>query len=103
MSVLRKLAQGRDSRIFQGLSTPEVTRAVLLDGKLLPEQIQPLLHGSYAARDYCVQYEESSLDFMMRLWEEEGICFFLEHQADREVLLLQEHQPEGPGLPNRPE
>ena len=88
VSVLRKLAQGRDSRIFQGLSVPEVTRAVLLEGKLLQEQIQPLLHGSYAARDYCVQYEESSLDFVMRLWEAEGICFFLEHQADREVLLL---------------
>ncbi len=88
VSALRTLAQGRDSRIFQGLSVPEVTLAILADNKVLQEQIQPLLHCSYAARDYCVQYEESSLDFMRRLWEEEGICFFLDHQRDREVLLL---------------
>lgn len=88
VSALRRLAPGRDSRIFQGLSTPEVTLAVLADGKILQGQLQPLLHCSYAARDYCVQYEESSLDFMRRLWEDEGICFFLEHHEDREVLVL---------------
>lgn len=87
-SALRTLALRRDSRIFQGLSAPEVTLAVLREGQALADRVQPLLHCSYAARDYLVQHQESSLDFIRRLWEEEGICFFFEHGEDREVLLL---------------
>ena len=35
--------------------------------------------GSYGSRDHCVQYQESNLQFVQRLWEEEGISFHFEH------------------------
>nr|WP_277612002.1 contractile injection system protein, VgrG/Pvc8 family [Enterobacter bugandensis] len=35
--------------------------------------VEDKLTGSYRVWDYCVQYQESSLDFISRLMELEGI------------------------------
>src|SRR5262249_48035079 len=45
------------------------------------------LSGSYAPREYCVQYRESDLDFVTRLLEEEGIFYFFEHQPGKHTLV----------------
>ena len=39
-------------------------------------------------RPYCVQYNESDLDFVARLLEEEGISYHFEHGEERCVLVL---------------
>ena len=44
--------------------------------------------GSYGSRDYCVQYQESNLQFVQRLWEEEGISFHFEHEKNKDVVVL---------------
>lgn len=85
---LKRLSFTRNSRIFQKQSAPDVTQQVLRDGKISADQISSLLHGNHAARDYCVQYQESDLDFVQRLWEEEGIFYFFEHQQDADKLVL---------------
>ena len=46
------------------------------------------LFGSYPQRDYCVQYRESSFEFVSRLLEEEGIFYFFEHTAAKHQLIL---------------
>lgn len=33
--------------------------------------------------DYCVQYRESSTDFISRLMELEGIAYHFSHEADK--------------------
>jgi type VI secretion system secreted protein VgrG len=47
--------------------------------------------------DYCVQYQESSLDFISRLMELEGIAYHFSHEADKHTLVLTDaatqHQP----------
>ncbi len=44
-------------------------------------------------REYCVQYNESDLDFVSRLLEEEGISYYFEHAENRHRLILVD-QPE---------
>ncbi|HAE8197123.1 TPA_asm: type VI secretion system tip protein VgrG, partial [Salmonella enterica subsp. indica serovar 41:b:1,7] len=36
----------------------------------------PLFYEAHPAREFCVQYGESDLAFLSRLWAEEGIFFF---------------------------
>ena len=50
-------------------------------------------------RDYCVQYQESDLDFVSRLWEEDGIFYFFEHQRDQDKLVLGDGGHAFPKLP----
>lgn len=102
ISTLGTLTQGRDLRIFQDLSAPDVVLAVLREAEIPADSIQPLLHGSYARRDFCVQYQESRLQFMQRLLEHEGICFFFDHQVDRELLLLGDGPHAFAALPESP-
>ncbi len=75
-----------DNRIFQNLSVPDIIEEVL---HAYPDVVtEKRLDGSYAPRDYCVQFEESDLDFLQRLMEEEGIFYFFEHSTDGHVTVL---------------
>jgi type VI secretion system secreted protein VgrG len=55
------------------------------------------LKETYPDREYTVQYQESDLDFIMRLMEHEGIFFFFEHGEEQEKLIISDkkeaHQP----------
>ncbi|EIY5741433.1 type VI secretion system tip protein VgrG, partial [Escherichia coli] len=42
----------------------------------------PLFYEDHPAREFCVQYGESDLAFLSRLWAEEGIFFFERFAAD---------------------
>lgn len=63
----------KTSRVYQKRAVPDVVAAVCgVDG-------QPLANGltrTYAAREYCVQYDESDLEFVRRILSEEGIYWF---------------------------
>lgn len=75
-----------DCRIFQNRSTPEILSEVFT-GHGFPSFTERL-QGSYAAREYCVQYNESSFAFVSRLMEEEGIFYFFEHSLQEHTLVL---------------
>lgn len=87
--ALALLALRRDSRIFQNESIEEIAQAVL-DEALGPygREARIALNGSHAPREYCVQYEEADLDFLHRLFEEEGIHYVFDHAGDTELVLL---------------
>lgn len=75
-----------DNRIFQNQTVPDILEEVL---RAYPDVVvENRLEGSYPPRDYCVQFEESDLDFLHRLMEEEGIFYFFEHSADGHVTVL---------------
>jgi len=67
------LTQRFRSRIFQHISVPEILKQVF-EGYDVNYQ----LVGTFEARNYCTQYQESDFDFASRLMEEEGIYYFFE-------------------------
>ncbi|WAS94539.1 type VI secretion system Vgr family protein [Nannocystis punicea] len=75
----------RNSRIFQKMTTPAILQAVLSEAGVA---FQARLAGSYAPRDYCVQYRESDLAFIRRLMEEDGIAFYFEHGESAHTVVL---------------
>jgi type VI secretion system secreted protein VgrG len=83
--ALWKLGQVRNNRIFQQKTIPAIVKEVLDAGGVKHEQS---LSGTYAARDYVVQYGESDLDFVSRLLEEAGIFFFFAHEPDEDRMVL---------------
>lgn len=44
--------------------------------------------STYEKYDYCVQYQESDLDFVNRLLQQEGIFYFFEHTDAAHTLIL---------------
>jgi type VI secretion system secreted protein VgrG len=84
-----KLQHRFDCRIFQELTAPEIIKQVLsLAGLSAGADFRLSLQGTYAAREYCVQYRESDFAFISRLMEEEGIYYFFEHHEDKHVMVL---------------
>src|SRR5262245_24746434 len=75
-----------DSRIFQNKTVPEILDTVFQ--ALGCTDYRNNLSATYTAREYCVQYQESSFDFVSRLLEDEGIFYFFEHTADKHTLVL---------------
>jgi type VI secretion system secreted protein VgrG len=82
------LSLNRQSRIFQGKSTPDIVKAVLEGAGIPSDQFKLSLQRSYKPRNYCVQYRESDLDFLMRLLEEEGIFYFFEQSEKSHKLVM---------------
>ncbi|MCP6134070.1 contractile injection system protein, VgrG/Pvc8 family, partial [Klebsiella pneumoniae] len=72
--------------IFQHLSAPQIIKQVFRD--LGFSDFEDALSRSYREREYCVQYRETSFDFVSRLMEEEGIYYFFRHEQERHVLVL---------------
>ncbi|EMX8900729.1 type VI secretion system tip protein VgrG, partial [Enterobacter bugandensis] len=84
----------RNLRIFQGQTVPQIVKTLLGEHQV---NVEDKLTGSYRVWDYCVQYQESSLDFISRLMELEGIAYHFRHEADKHTLVLTDaatqHQP----------
>jgi type VI secretion system secreted protein VgrG len=81
------LGQAVNCRVFQHRSVPQIVKEDLLK-PLGIDAVDERLTGTYPAREYCVQYGESDLDFVHRLLEEEGIWYRFRHEADKHVLVL---------------
>ncbi|MDR0786991.1 MAG: type VI secretion system tip protein VgrG [Gemmatimonadota bacterium] len=65
------------SQVFQQLTVAKILEEVL-EGLNVRFDLDPALE----ARNYCVQYRETDFDFVSRLMEEEGFCYFFEHGAE---------------------
>jgi len=79
------MQRDRNLRIFQSQTVPQIVQTLL---KEYAVNVETRLAGNYRVWEYCVQYQESSLDFISRLMELEGIYYFFRHEADRHTLVL---------------
>lgn len=72
----------QQSRVFQGTTVEQIIKDVFAQEAspgvpvLGAKDYEFLLNGTYPARDFCVQYRESDLDFIQRLMEHEGWYYF---------------------------
>jgi type VI secretion system secreted protein VgrG len=89
-STLALLEGQFDCRIFQDKDVKEIVSEVLRDLGVSDKNQGWRLAGKYPKREYCVQYNESSLAFVSRLLEEEGIFFFSDKGDAGELIVFED-------------
>ena len=80
------LGHTTDCRIFQNMSVVEIIEDIF--SKYGIAKFEKRLQGTYEAREYCVQYDETDLDFVQRLMEHEGIFYFFEYADGEHTMIL---------------
>ena len=93
------LTKTTDSRIFQNLSVPDIVKRILSDHAVT--DIKDALSGTYPAREYCVQYQETAFAFVSRLMESEGIFYWFDHKEGAHTLVLADDASSYPAGPSR--
>lgn len=79
------LTLSRDRVIYQNKTAADIIKAVLGEfGVTFDAQ----LTGAYGSREYCVQYDETALEFISRLMEEEGIFYFFTFRNGGHTMVL---------------
>lgn len=81
------LSRAANCRIFQNKTAPDIIKQVIADQGFSSE-LKDKLKSSYKQREYCVQYRETDFNFISRLMEEEGICYFFTHESGKHQLVL---------------
>ncbi|WP_416468209.1 type VI secretion system tip protein TssI/VgrG [Pseudomonas sp. LFS044] len=81
------LSRRRDSRIFQDKTTEQIVKEVfayyltLADHEFrLSKPLKPI--------SYCTQYQESDLNFVLRLLEQEGLFFTFQHSQEGHRMVI---------------
>ncbi len=80
------LSKTNNHRIFQEMTTKDIVSEVFMDYQF--NDFNFAASGNSNLREYCVQYNESSLDFVSRLLEEDGIAYYFEQADDKHILHL---------------
>ncbi len=83
---LWSLSLTRHSRIFTKQSVPDIIKTVLADEGV--QDVELRLKGSYEEEEHVTQYKESSLDFIQRWMEREGLYYFFEQGKNGEKLVI---------------
>lgn len=84
------LTKTTDCRIFQSKTVPDIVKQIF--GDLGFTHFKFDLQGNHPKWDYCVQYRETDFNFVSRLLEEEGICYYFQHENGKHTLMLGDHK-----------
>ncbi|MEG1039405.1 MAG: type VI secretion system Vgr family protein [Pseudomonas sp.] len=95
------LSRRRDSRIFQDQTTEQIVKEVfayyltLADHEFrLSKPLKPI--------SYCTQYQESDLNFVLRLLEQEGLFFTFAHSQEGHRMIISDDSSVLPPLERQP-
>jgi type VI secretion system secreted protein VgrG len=80
------LTRTADCRIFQGMTVPDILKAVFADEPTNDYKLE--LTNNYRTWTYCVQYRETDFNFVSRLMEHEGIYYYVRHTDGHNTLVL---------------
>jgi type VI secretion system secreted protein VgrG len=73
-SPLWRCGLRQNFRIFQQQDIQTISSTLLAENGVT--DWVPSFYEAHPAREFCVQYGETDLGFLSRLWAEEGIFFF---------------------------
>jgi type VI secretion system secreted protein VgrG len=79
------LTLSRDRKIFPNQGVDVTIKQVLTAFGI---RFDSKLAGTYATRDYCVQYDETAFDFISRLMEQAGIFYFFTYASGSHTMVL---------------
>ena len=79
------MAYTTQNRVFQNLDIKAITTKVAADAGIAAN-FKFGAKGPFLEREYTVQYNETDLDFIRRLLEEEGICYYFDHEGGTDVM-----------------
>ena len=89
------LSQAADSRIFQNKSVVDIIKDVFQNAGFTDYEVK--LSETYKPLEYCVQYRETHLDFVLRLMEQFGIYYYFKHQSGKHTMVIADsisaHEP----------
>ena len=87
-SPLAPLTLLTDMRIFQEKPAKAIVEELLKDAGVDMSRVAWRLEGSHPEREVCTQLGETSLTFMNRILEEDGIFYFFEHADDGTTIVF---------------
>lgn len=79
------LSQRSNIRIYQHKSIPQIVELLLSEHQLIFES---RLTASYPTHEYCVQYQESDLNFIQRILAEAGIFYYFKQEENKHKLIM---------------
>jgi len=80
------LTMSADCRIWQNKSVIDIVTGLF--GELGFTDYKNSTTGTYTALEYCVQYNETTFEFISRLLETAGIFYFFSHEDGKHTLVL---------------
>jgi type VI secretion system secreted protein VgrG len=78
---------------------PDIVEQIFTEKGFVDYRIN--LNDTYDPKEYCVQYRETDFNFVCRLLEQEGICYFFEHEEGRHTMILADSPEEHRACPRQ--
>ena len=82
------LGQIQDCKIFQNMTTWDIINKIFDDNNFTDLSDNRQNQAGTISLEYCVQYRESSLDFVTRLMENVGIYYYFTHADGKHTMVL---------------
>lgn len=80
------LSLASDNLVFQEKTSMEIIKQIFHDSGF--PDYEDRTSKTYRKRDYCVQYGETTFDFVSRLMEEEGMYYFFDHRDGKHLMII---------------
>jgi len=95
------LTREADCKIFQNMAVPDIISQVF--NAFAFKDFRLSLKNSYPQTEYCVQYRETSFNFVSRLMEECGIFYYFDHTTQgKHTMVLADQSNNLPPCPGSP-
>ncbi|MEN6509129.1 MAG: type VI secretion system tip protein TssI/VgrG [Smithella sp.] len=82
----RLLSLEKDCRIFQDMNVQDIISIIFNESGITSNLYEFRFSNKDRLRKYCVQLNETDMDFIDRLLQEEGIFYFFEHYKDKHLM-----------------
>lgn len=82
------LSLATNCRIFENMTVKDIVSKLLGEAAAKYDFKEPLGRFSTEQREYCVQYRETTFNFISRLCEELGVYYYFDHTEDAHTMVF---------------